>query len=44
MRTALLIVALGGFACLGLIDLSHGRTETGVAALLLVGANYLLLV
>jgi hypothetical protein len=44
MRTALLIVALGGFACLALIDLSHGRTDVGAAELMLAAANYLLLV
>lgn len=43
MRTALLIIALTGFAGLGVMDLLHGQYPTGIAALLLVVANYLLL-
>lgn len=43
MRTALLLMALLGFAGLAAIDLAHGELRTGVAALLLVIVNGLLL-
>ena len=43
MRTLLLILAIGGFAGLGLLDLVAGRFAIGVAALLLATANFLLL-
>lgn len=43
MRLALLILALAGFAALGLLDLAHGNIRLGIAALLLATANYLLL-
>lgn len=43
MRTLFLIMAIGGFVGLGLLDLSAGRVAVGVAALLLATANYLLL-
>lgn len=44
MRQLLLIACIGGFAGLGLLDLLHGRQDTGIAALFLAAANYLLLV
>lgn len=43
MRTAFLAAALAGFAGLGLLDLAGGRLKTGISALLLALANYLLL-
>jgi TM2 domain-containing membrane protein YozV len=43
MRTTLLACALFGFAGLGVMDLLGGRTATGIAALLLATANWLLL-
>lgn len=44
VRTGLLVAMLVGFAGLGVIDLLNGQLRTGVAALLLASANYLLLV
>lgn len=43
MRTVLLVMALGGFAALGTMDIASGRYATGIAALLLAAANALLL-
>ena len=43
MRLALLVMALGGFAGLGLLDIAQAQWKTGVAALLLATANALLL-
>jgi hypothetical protein len=43
MRALFLILAIGGFAGLGLLDLAAGRLAAGVAALLLATANFLLL-
>jgi hypothetical protein len=42
VRLALLIVGLGGFAGLGVIDLIAGNLRPGVAAVCLVLANGLL--
>jgi hypothetical protein len=43
MRLAFLCAALGGFAGLGVLDLTAGNARVGVAELLLSGANALLL-
>lgn len=44
MRPAPLILIIGGFAGLGLLDIAHGHYTTGAAALLLAIVNALLLV
>lgn len=43
MRTAFLVLAIGGFAGLGVLDLLQGNLRLGIAACILAVANGLLL-